>query len=140
MAGVSVAMHGPRLTADDSWEQAYKAALTTPLWQQAGELLATVGPRFTAAAIGVRDARTVRRWRDEQADPRDHIEAARLRLLYRMVRAIDGVYGGGSVAAGFLRSANPQLDDVAPLVLLSGGDPDVTQAPLLAATRALLEG
>jgi hypothetical protein len=137
---VGHALPAVRLTADDSWEQAYKAALTTPLWEQARQLLELVGPRFTAAAVGVRDARTVRRWRDTQTEPRDHAEQQRLRLLYRIVLAISGVYGTGSVAAGFLRSANPQLDDEAPLVLLASGDPDVVQYPVLAATRAFLEG
>lgn len=128
------------LTADDAWEQAYKAALTTTASEQARWLLATIGPRFTAAAVGVRDARTVRRWRDEQVEPRDRQEQGRLALLYRITRAVTGVYPGGAVAAGFLRSANPQLDDQAPLVLLAQGNPDVVQRPLLAAARAFLEG
>ena len=128
------------LTADDSWEQAYQASSKLPLWEQAGRLLQVIGPRFTAAGVGVRDARTVRRWRDEGVDPRDYAEQQRLRLLFRIVEAISGVYGRGSAAAGFLRSANPQLDDQAPIVLLGTGDPDKIQQELLAATRAFLEG
>ena len=128
------------LTADDSWEQAYQASSKLPLWEQAGRLLQVIGPRFTAAGVGIRDARTVRRWRDEGVDPRDYAEQQRLRLLFRIVEAISGVYGSGSVAAGFLRSANPQLDDQAPIVLLGTGDPDKIQQELLAATRAFLEG
>ena len=129
-----------RLTADDSWEQAHKASSMTPLWEQAGLLLETVGPRFTAAGVGVSDARTVRRGRDDRVEPRDYAEQQRLRLLFWVVKAIIGVYGTGSVAAGFLRSANPQLDDEAPIVLLGTGDPDKIQKDLLAATRAFLEG
>jgi len=45
-----------------------------------------------------------------------------------------------AVATAFLRSANPQLDDTSPLLLLRAGDPDEVQKPLLAATRAFLEG
>ena len=116
-----------RLTADDSWEQAYQASSKLPLWEQAGRLLEIIGPRFTAAGVGVRDARTVRRWRDEETDPRDYAEQQRLRLLFRIVEAISGVYGTGRVAAGFLRSANPQLDDEAPLIFLGTGDPGKIQ-------------
>lgn len=142
MSNAAAAVHGEvsRISADDAWERAYKEALTTPSWEQAGWLLETIGPRFTAAGVGVADARTVRRWRDERAEPRDHAEQGRLHLLYRITYAISLVYSTGSVPASFLRSANPQLDDRAPLVLLAGSDPDEAQQPLLAATRAFLEG
>lgn len=126
--------------AEEAWDRAYKQALTTPAWEQAEWLLESIGPRFTAASIGVRDARTVRRWRDEQLEPRDHEEQARLQLLYRLVYAITLVYGRASVATGFLRAANPQLDDQAPLVLLASEPVEVGQRRLLAATRAFLEG
>lgn len=126
--------------AEEAWERAYKEALTTPAWQHAEWLLESIGPRFTAASIGVRDARTVRRWRDERAEPRDHQEQARLQLLFRIVYAITLVYGRASVATSFLRSANPQLDDQAPLVLLAREPVEAIQRPLLAATRAFLEG
>jgi hypothetical protein len=56
------------------------------------------------------------------------------------VYAITLVYGRASVAAAFLRSANPQLDDEAPLVLLANEPVDTVQRPLVAATRAFLEG
>jgi hypothetical protein len=131
---------GVLVPAEEAWERAYKQALTTPAWEHAEWLLATIGPRFTAASIGVRDARTVRRWRDERLEPRDHEEQARLQLLFRIVYAITLVYGRASVASGFLRSANPQLDDQAPLVLLAGEPVEAVQRQLLAATRAFLEG
>jgi uncharacterized protein (DUF2384 family) len=139
---MSATTHEPPqlLAAEDAWERAYKHALTTPLWQHAQWLLDTIGPRFTAAGVGVTDARTVRRWRDEQTEPRDHTEQARLQLLFRIAYAITLVYGSGAVATSFLRSANPQLDDQAPLVLLSQSDPDQVQRALLTATRAFLEG
>jgi hypothetical protein len=127
-------------SAEDAWARAYKEAVTRPAWEQAEWLLETIGPRFTAAAVGVKDARTVKRWRDERVEPRDQLEHARLELLYRITYAIVAVYGAGSVAAGFLRSANPQLDDEAPLVVLATGDPKETQRPILAGTRAFLEG
>lgn len=128
------------VSAPEAWERAYKEALTMPAWQHADWLLEAIGPRFTAAGVGVRDARTVRRWRDERLEPRDHEEQARLQLLFRIVYAITLVYGRASVATGFLRSANPQLDDQAPLVLLASEPVEVVQRRLLAATRAFLEG
>lgn len=128
------------LPAEEAWERAYKEAATTPAWHHAEWLLDAIGPRFTAASIGVRDARTVRRWRNDRVEPRDHDEQARLQLLFRIVYAITLVYGRASVATSFLRSANPQLDDEAPLVLLAGEPVDVVQRRLLAATRAFLEG
>lgn len=126
--------------AEEAWERAYKESATTSAWHQVEWLLNAIGPRFTAAGVGVRDARTVRRWRDERVEPRDHEEQGRLQLLFRITYAITLVYGRASVATSFLRSANPQLDDEAPLVLLSGQPVDVVQRRLLAATRAFLEG
>jgi hypothetical protein len=126
-------------TADDAWDRAYKASVTTTPAEQARWLLEHLGARFAAAGIGVSDARTIRRWRDDGVEPRDHAEAGRLRLLYRIGQAIHPVYGD-QVAASFLRSANPQLDDEAPLVVMATSDPDEAQKLVLAAVRAFLEG
>lgn len=126
--------------AAEAWEAAFKDTVTTSPHEQAGWLLEALGPRMTTAALGLADARTVRRWRDERTDPREHDVAGRLALLFRVTRAIAGVYEQGAVAAAFLRSANPQLDDEAPLILLADNDPDVVQRDLLAAVRAFLEG
>jgi hypothetical protein len=124
---------------DDAWEAAYKDALVLPSWEQAGYLLDTIGPRFTTAAVGLQDARTVRRWREATMAPREHDVAARLAILYRLTRVIADVYSP-DVAMAFLRSSNPQLDDDSPLMVLREGDPEETQKPLLAAVRAFLEG
>lgn len=129
----------PASHVDDAWEAAYKDSLVLPAWEQTSYLLDTIGARFTTAAVGLQDARTVRRWRDEQTDPREHDVAGRLAILYRLTRSIAAVYTP-AVATAFLRSANPQLDDVSPLMLLRDGDPDEVQRPLLAAARAFLEG
>lgn len=102
-------------------------------------LIATVGPRITAAALGLASARRVEVWRDEGTGPREHDVAGRLSVLYRVAYVVVEVHGA-STAALFLRSSNPQLDDVAPLVLLRERDPDQVQGRLLAATRAFVEG
>lgn len=129
----------PATAVDDAWEAAYKDALVTLLPDQVAYLLSTIGPRFTTVGVGLNDARTVRRWRDERVEPREHDVAVRVSILYRLTRAIAEVYTP-AVAMAFLRSANPQLDDTAPLALLREGDPDLVQKPLLAAARAFLEG
>jgi hypothetical protein len=128
----------PATRVDDAWEAAYKDALVNPLPEQIAYLLGTVGPRFTTVGVGLNDARTVRRWRDEHTEPREHDVAARVSILYRLTRSIADIYSP-AVAMAFLRSANPQLDDTSPLAMLRDGDPDVVQKPLLAAARAFLE-
>lgn len=129
----------PATAVDDAWEAAYKDAVVTPLPVQIAYLLSTIGPRFTTVGVGLNDTRTVRRWRDEGIEPREHHVAARVSILYRLTRAVADVYSP-AVAMAFLRSANPQLDDTSPLALLSEGDPDLAQKALLAAARAFLEG
>jgi hypothetical protein len=44
----------------DAWEAADKASVVTPPWEQALHLLASIGVRYTTAALGLKDARTVR--------------------------------------------------------------------------------
>ncbi len=132
--------HLTRVSAEEAWESAYKESATLEAWDQAAYLLEQIGSRVTAASLGIRDARTIRRWRDERLEPRDAAERQRLRLLYRIVRAVMGVYTKPSVAVGFLTSANPQLDDQAPMLLLADGHADQDQRPILASLRAFLEG
>jgi hypothetical protein len=123
----------------DVWEAAYKDSLVVPPWEQTSYLLESIGARFTAAALGLQDARTVRRWREDKVAPREHDVAGRLAILYRLVRSIADVYTP-AVATAFLRSANPQLDDASPLMMLRDANPDEVQRALLAAARAFLEG
>ena len=129
----------PASRVGDAWQAAYRDSLVLPAWEQTTYLLATIGARFTTAAVGLQDARTVRRWRDEQIEPREHDVAGRLAILYRLTRSVAEVYTP-AVAAAFLRSANPQLEDSSPLMLLRDGDPNEVQKPLFAAARAFLEG
>ncbi|MDT5343458.1 MAG: hypothetical protein QOE52_2642, partial [Mycobacterium sp.] len=56
-----------------------------------------------------------------------------------LVRAIESIYSP-AVAAAFLRSSNPQLDDEAPLVVLATQPVDEAEQAMLAAARAFLEG
>jgi hypothetical protein len=59
--------------------------------------------------------------------------------LFRVVRAIESVYSP-MVAAAFLRSSNPQLDDEAPLAVLATHPVGKAEQAVLATARAFLEG
>lgn len=123
-----------------AWEEAHKATVKEPAQLKAAFLLKTVGPRITAAALGLADARQLKRWAaDETAEPREHSVGLRLDALFWIVRAIVPVYSP-AVAARFLRSANPQLHDEAPLVVLRAAEDEEAVNRVLVATRAFLEG
>ena len=129
----------PTSAVADAWEAAYKESVITPAWEQARHLLGSVGVRHTTAALGLKDARTVRGWVEQKTEPREHDVSARLAVLFRVVAAIESTYSAG-VAAAFLRSSNPQLDDQAPLVVLATEPVDAAESAVLAAARAFLEG
>jgi len=118
-------------------ESAYKHSTVASPQEAARELIDTVGVRVTAAAVGLKDGRTVRGWA-QGTEPRDQAEAARLRLLHRIVLAIAGVYDRPAVATAFLTSASPALQDEAPLVVLAEQSPVESEKPLLAALRGFL--
>jgi hypothetical protein len=118
-------------------EHAYKESLNQSAMQQTTWLLDHVGPRITAAALGLADARQLKKWRIGETEPRSHQVTLRLAVLFRVAWAISSVYSDRT-AALFLRSANPQLNDEAPLMVLRDGDPDVAQRRVLAATEAFL--
>lgn len=120
-------------------ERAYKESLTTDLPTAVTFLLDSVGARVTAAALGLADARPLYRWRGGTSHPKEHVVEDRLRILFRVVLEVSEAYGS-RVASAFLRSANPQLDDQAPLVVLADGDPAEAGPRVVAAARALLEG
>ncbi len=123
------------------WEEAHKDCVTTSEQEKAAYLLGTIGPRIAAAALGLSDARQLKSWAREQGGggPREAIVAKRLDVLFQATRAISNAYSA-AVAARFLRSANPQLDDLAPLEVLGDARDDDGLRQVLVATRAFLEG
>lgn len=121
------------------WEDAHKDSVTQPVAAKASYLLETIGPRIAAAAVGLADARQLKRWATKELEPRDQNVAIRLDALYWVVRAIVGCYSP-AVAARFLRSSNPQLDDEAPLVVLGAAEDREAIRRVLTSTRAFLEG
>lgn len=128
-----------RAPISEAWERAHKDVVNDAASQKASYLLGSIGPRITSAALGLADARQVKRWAVESFEPREHAVALRLDAVYWVVRALGSVYSV-AVAARFLRSANPQLGDEAPLVVLARAEDEQAIGPVLAAARAFLEG
>jgi hypothetical protein len=122
-----------------AWETAHKESMTTSTGAKAGYLLEAIGPRLGAGALGLADARQLKRWANEDDEPRELLVAQRLDALYWIVRAIEAVYSR-AVAARFLRSSNPQLADDAPLIVLGTATDGDGIRRALTATRAFLEG
>jgi hypothetical protein len=118
-------------------EAAYKRSTVASPEEAARELIDMVGVRVTAAAVGLKDGRTVRGWA-RGTEPRDQTEAARLRLLHRIVLGIVGIFDRPAVATAFLTSASPALEDEAPLVVLAEQSPMEAEKSLLAALRGFL--
>ena len=88
---------------------------------------------------GLADARPLKLWLTGEVGPKSAVVAERLRVVFRVVYSIAGMYSGAT-AATFLRSANPQLDDQSPLMLLREKPIEEVEAQIISATRALLEG
>lgn len=81
-------------------------------------LLSTVGPRATAAGAGLKDARPLAEWREGRTPPREEVRQHRLEIVAETVHAITAEHSA-EVAVRFLRSSQPTLDDMSPLVLIS---------------------
>ncbi len=105
--------------------------------EQADYVHRVLGGRLAAAALGLKDTRTLQSWaRGGVIKNVDHEH--RLQLLYRVTTAIERVYTP-AVAAAFLRGSNPMLDRRAPMLLIADGPSSETEAQVLAAAEALLE-
>lgn len=129
----------PQIT--EELNAAFKQAVVDPLDQQITRLLDSIGPRMTAAALGLKDSRMLLRWQAGDT-PRGSTVPHRADALAEVVYAVTAVYPG-SVAASFLRSGQPALDGDSPLLLLRGAADDdlpALQDRLRAAVRAFLEG
>lgn len=105
--------------------------------EQADYVHRVLGGRLAAAALGLKDTRTLQSWaRGGVIKNVDHEH--RLQLLYRVTTAIERVYTP-AVAAAFLRGSNPMLDRRAPMLLIADGPSPEAEAHVLAAAEALLE-
>lgn len=120
-------------------DRAKRTAALTSHTDQINELLQGIGPRLTAAALGVKNGRTLVRW--TQGGPiRAAVNADRLRVLYGVYVALTETYPGAVVEA-FLRGSNPELDGRAGWQVLSQEpDPVEAEKQLTYAVEAFLTG
>lgn len=89
-----------------------------------GFLIAKVGSDLAARATGVRQARTVRDWRDGVRDIRGQRTRDRARIAMRAVFLIDH-FAGKEAARAWISAPNPSLGDRSPADVL-GDSEDVT--------------
>lgn len=118
-------------------QDAYKRSLKNPQ-ELAGYLLESIGQRRVTAAVGLRDARTVRAWAVGTAQVKEVTVESRLRALYRAVWMISHAYEPATAAA-WLESSSPYLQDRSPLLVLADAEAG-DETAFLAAARALIEG
>lgn len=116
---------------------AWKDSVRLGPQEQATYVYRVLGGRLAAAALGLRDTRTLQNWaRGGVIKNADHEH--RLQLLYRVTTAVERVYTP-AVAAAFLRGSNPMLDHRAPMLLIADGPAPEAEAQVVAAAEALLE-
>lgn len=117
-------------------ERAHKQSVRVPPADQARFVQDTLGSRLAAAALGLKDTRTLSSW--ARGGPiRGADGEHRLQVLFRVVTAVTDVYTP-AVAAAFLRGSNPTLDDRSPMIVLADQDPADAETKLLSAVEALL--
>ena len=117
---------------------AHKESVHRPATEQAAHVKRALGARLAAAALGLKDTRTLQSW--SRGGPiRGLSHEHRLQVLYQVTTAIEAVYSS-AVAAAFLRGSNPQLGDRAPMLVIAQGEPVAIQAELMGAVEVLLQG
>lgn len=118
-------------------ESAWKDSVRLAPREQAAYVFRVLGGRLAAAALGLKDTRTLQSWaRGGAIKNADHEH--RLQLLYRVTSMVERVYSP-AVAAAFLRGSNPMLNHQAPLLLIADGPAPATEVQVVAAAEALLE-
>ena len=118
-------------------DAAYKGSVHLPTADKAAFVTDILGPRLAAAALGLKDTRTLQSWAGGGAI-RGVDHEHRLQLLYRATAAIDAIYSP-AVAAAFLRGSNPVLGDRAPMIVIADDDPVAAETAVVDAVEALLE-
>lgn len=117
-------------------ERAHKLSIESLDEEKASFVSGVLGPRLAAAALGLKDTRTLKSW--AQGGPIKGVDQEhRLQALYRAAWAVNSAYSP-AVAAAFMRGSNPTLGDRAPLVVLADDPPHVAEPSVMAAVEALL--
>ena len=126
-------------------EEVVRAAATkvgkTSFAEQVEFLLTTAGPRITAAGAGLQDSRQLVAWRRGDG-PREAVKRDRVAALAEVTAAIMADYTA-AVAASFLRSSQPALDDRSPMVMIREASDDSladVMKQVRGAVRAFLAG
>jgi len=127
-----------QITASEALREAHEYSSKSSTQELASFLLSSIGPRYTAVGLGLSDARQIKAWRDGLGSPRENSVEQRLHLLASVTRAISRVYSSDTAAA-FLYSANPDLNDRPPVLVIGEEEPLRTQSDVLRAVRAFLE-
>ena len=76
-----------QMPVSEAWERAHKDVVNDPAAEKATYLLESIGPRITSAALGLADARQLKRWAAEDVEPREHAVGLRLDAVYWVVRS-----------------------------------------------------
>ncbi len=125
-----------RTRPSDILEYAHKQSVRVPADEQAQVVQHVLGSRLAAAALGLKDTRTLSSW--ARGGPiRGTDGEHRLQVLFRVVTAVSDAFSP-AVAAAFLRGSNPSLGDQAPMIVLADSPPAAAEVRLLSAVEALL--
>lgn len=117
--------------------EAYKDSVRLGPEQQADYVHRVLGGRLAAAALGLKDTRTLQNW--ARGGPiKSSVHEHRLQLLYRVTTSIERVFTP-AVAAAFLRGSNPMLSHRAPMLVIADSPESEAEAQVIAAAEALLE-
>ncbi len=121
---------------DAALEAAHKRSVSVPADQQAQYVQQVLGGRLAAAALGIKDTRTLQSWGRGNAI-KGPDQQHRLQALYRATVALCEAFSP-AVAAAFLRGSNPALDGRAPMLVLADTSPAEAEAQVMVAVEALL--
>jgi hypothetical protein len=115
-------------------EQAHHRAVDARLEDVVEYLQALLGRRLVAYIAGVKDAKTVSRWANGEAEARQEAEK-RVRAAYQIALLLTGFDSPRIVKAWFI-GLNPHLADVAPAEAIHDG----RSKEALAAARSFIVG
>ncbi|HET9097929.1 MAG TPA: hypothetical protein VFN37_14800 [Candidatus Baltobacteraceae bacterium] len=111
---------------------AHEHAMSLPMSEVVGELVALLGATTVAVIGGVTETRAVQQWTAGREPQRGHV----LRFALQIARMIAGVDGDNETVRAWFGGSNPRLGDAIPALLLRSEPLEKVQAPLMKAARA----
>ena len=115
-------------------DQAHRQAVLAPMADVADFLQDLLGRRLVAYIAGVKDAKTVSRWANGEAEARQESET-RLRVASEIAHLLIEFDSSRVIKAWFI-GLNPQLGDISPAEAIHDGH----SKEALAAARAFIAG